>query len=119
MPIRFPTFMGSPCSGLELCAALSTENPEILKELGKLHKEKLVASYKSGDRDVFVRSRGGENMDPLHLHIDVYKEEILGGWRPKTNVSREQLAERLEFLMGQDVSLLIRSFYLMDSNSTV
>jgi hypothetical protein len=103
MPIRFPDFKDTRCMAVTACGSLDTDEKEILDVIERLEKDVLIAPYRSGTINAYIRVLLGGS-SPKHVHIDVYRKEVFGNSLPEPTHKRKDIEKLLDGFLGQKIS---------------
>ena len=97
---------------LGACGTLLTDEKEVLAIIEELKDKTLIASYRVGKSNAYVRViLGGSH--PEHVHIDVYKKEAFKKVLPKATHKRREIERILDVFVGKKVSTFAYGQFLL------
>lgn len=114
--MKFPSFPDPKLVGLTACGYLVSPTEEILRKLENLHQRRPFVTYRAKKGSVHAHVLGGRASSPHHLHVDLFKSELLKADKvkpPTDNSTRQDLSNDLDIFNGVRVRVSYTGIFLI------
>jgi hypothetical protein len=115
--MKFPMFPDPRMVGLSVCGQLQSPSDDTQKVLQKIHERRPFVTYRAKTATVHAHILGGKASSPAHLHIDLFKDELLKAdnvKKPKDDATRKDISNDLDAFLGSKVYVTYTGFFLVE-----